>query len=257
MSLNPELKFYRKHLAFQLHPELKPTPGLSVANQVVVLIICVSILTGILETEASLAEGFRAYFQTLHVAFLMLFLIEYSLRVYTAAENPNVTSRISYMLSPTSIADLLVIISFIMPFVGSEAVVLRILRLFRLVRLARLGRFSLAMQRIFQALVEKRFELGMSVIIATSLLLLSSTMLYIFERAAQPEEFGSIPRAMWWSVATLTTVGYGDVVPLTLAGRLFAAITAITGIGIIAIPTGILASAFADAMQRNRSEDPD
>ena len=92
----------------------------------------------------------------------------------------------------------------------------------------------------------------MSFGIATVLLIASSTLLYIVEGQGQPETYGSIPRAMWWSVATLTTVGYGDVYPMTAIGRVFAGLTAITGIGVIAMPTGILASGFSDALQRGR-----
>jgi voltage-gated potassium channel len=94
--------------------------------------------------------------------------------------------------------------------------------------------------------------------IAGALLLISASALYVLEGGAQPDAFGSIPRAMWWSVATLTTVGYGDVVPVTALGRVFATLTAITGVGLIAMPAGILASAFSDAMQRKRDrEDKD
>jgi voltage-gated potassium channel len=92
----------------------------------------------------------------------------------------------------------------------------------------------------------------MSVMIAGVLLLVSSTLLYIVEGDGQPEAFGSIPRAMWWSIATLTTVGYGDVIPVTAIGRLLSGLTALLGIGLIAMPTGILASAFSDALQRQR-----
>lgn len=135
-------------------------------------------------------------------------------------------------------------------FLGNEAFLLRMFRLIRIIRVARLGRFSSALQAINEAVHARRFELMMSFAIASMLLLLSSTLLYIVEGGIQPETFGSIPRAMWWSVATLTTVGYGDVYPVTTIGRIFAGLTAITGIGLIAMPTGILASAFSDAIQK-------
>ena len=97
----------------------------------------------------------------------------------------------------------------------------------------------------------------MSFVIASMLLLMSSTLLYIVEGGIQPETFGSIPRAMWWSIATLTTVCYGDVYPVTTLGRVFAGLTAITGIGLIAMPTGILASAFSDALQNQDNKNRD
>lgn len=103
-----------------------------------------------------------------------------------------------------------------------------------------------------QAIAQRRHELGISAVVAIGLMLTSSTALYLAERGLQPEEFGSIPRAMWWSVATRTTVGYGDIVPVTALGRLFAALTAVTGIGLIALPTGILAGAFSEALHSIR-----
>ena len=122
-----------------------------------------------------------------------------------------------------------------------------------------MGRYSIALQMIYHAIAERRYELGVSIVIAFSLMLLASTALYMAERSSQPEAFGSILRSMWWSVATLTTVGYGDVVPLTILGRIAAALTAVTGIGIIALPTGILAGAFSDGPKRvkNKSAESD
>lgn len=162
------------------------------------------------------------------------------------------TTRTGYAVTWSSLLDLVVIVSFLLPMVGLESTVLRMLRAARLIRLARLGRYSVALGMTFDAIAERRFELAVSVIIAFGLMLLSSSALYLAEGNIQPEAFGSIPRAMWWSVATLTTVGYGDIIPVTPLGRVFAAMTALTGVGIIAIPTGLLVGAFADALRRAR-----
>jgi len=126
---------------------------------------------------------------------------------------------------------------------------LRLLRLVRLLRLAKLGQFSRAFDDIMEAVARRRYELGISLIIAAVLMLLSASALYVIEGAGQPEAFGSIPRSMWWAVATLTTVGYGDIVPSTALGKAFAAFTALTGIGLIALPAGILAAAFSEVVQ--------
>lgn len=154
------------------------------------------------------------------------------------------------MRSPATLLDLVVIVSIGFTLLGLEGVLLRLLRLIRLLRVARLGHFSRALGNIGHAIAERRMELVISVMIAFSLLLLSASALYVIQSEHQPEAFGSIPRAMWWSVATLTTVGYGDIVPVTPLGKIFAALTAITGIGLIAMPAGILASAFSAAMRR-------
>lgn len=121
---------------------------------------------------------------------------------------------------------------------------LRLVRVLRILAVARLGRFSQAMLNVGAAFAERRFELLVSFSIAGIILLFSSTLMYLVEGTHQPEAFGSIPRALWWSVVTLTTVGYGDVYPVTLLGRICAAITAVTAVGLIAIPAGILAGAF-------------
>jgi len=244
----------RKSLSESLDPTTRKEKGLSRTNICIVGLIILSIALGIAETETTLTDGLESFYATAHLAFFAIFSIEYIARVYAAPENPANSSSLAYVLTLSSLLDLLVLISFLLPFFGLEASILRIFRAARLVRLANLGRYSLALQLIYNAVAERRYELGLSIIMAFSLMLLSSTILYLAERSSQPEAFGSIPRAMWWSVATLTTVGYGDVVPVTVLGRIAAALTAVTGIGIIALPTGILAAAFSDGIRRVRSE---
>lgn len=244
----------RKTLSEALDPTTRQGKGLSRTNTCVIGLICLSIALGIAETEITLTEGAEHFYNAAHLAFFAFFTVEYVARVYAAPENPQYKSSLAYALTLSSLLDLLVLVSFILPFFGMEATLLRIFRTARLVRLAKLGSYSLALQMIYNAIAERRHELGVSFVIAVSLMLVSSTALYLAERALQPEVFGSIPRAMWWSVATLTTVGYGDVVPLTILGRIAAALTAITGIGIIALPTGILAGAFSDGIKRGRRE---
>lgn len=246
-------KMFRTQLAQALDPEMKSTPGLSKTNVAIVYLICLSILLGVLETEQTLTESFDHIFQIGYGIFLVVFGVEYVSRIWAAPENERYSSSLKYATTLASLTDLLVLISFLLPFFGLEAALLRMFRAARLVRLARLGRYSLAMQMIWEATSQRRYELALSVIIAFALMLLSSSALYLAERHIQPEDFGSIPRAMWWSVATLTTVGYGDIVPLTILGRICAAFTAITGNGLIALPTGILAGAFGEALRNIRS----
>ncbi len=114
----------------------------------------------------------------------------------------------------------------------------------------------MAFNAVTQAVRRRAYELWLSLVFSAALLLVSSAFLYLIEGGIQPEAFGSIPRAMWWSVATLTTVGYGDVYPVTAVGRFFGALTAIIGIGLIAMPTGILASAFSEAFQEQCRRNP-
>jgi voltage-gated potassium channel len=239
----------QKALSKALDPEMRAEPGLSRANQGVVGLICLSILLGVMETEPRLTDGYERIYAVAHLVSFGVFLVEYLARVYAAPLNPRYRSSLRYAFTFASLVDLLVLVSFLMPFLGMEAALFRMFRAARLLRLARLGRYSLAIQLISQAIAQRRHELGISLVVALGLMLMSSTALYLAERGPQPDEFGSIPRAMWWSVATLTTVGYGDIVPVTILGRFFAALTAVTGIGLIALPTGILAGAFSDALR--------
>jgi voltage-gated potassium channel len=126
------------------------------------------------------------------------------------------------------------------------------IRLVRVLRLAKLGRFTQASRALSTAVHARRYELIISVGVAFFILLLTSTLMYIVEGHAQPQAFGSIPRAMWWAIATLTTVGYGDAVPITPFGRVLGGITAATGVGLIAMPAGILAAAMSDAIHARR-----
>jgi voltage-gated potassium channel len=244
----------RKSLSEALDPSARPEKGLSRTNACIIGLICLSIALGIAETETTLTAGLEHIYGAAHLVFFAVFAVEYVARVYAAPENPEYSSSLAYALTLSSLLDLLVLLSFILPFFGLETSILRMFRTARLVRLAKMGRYSLALQVIYKAIAERRYELGVSIIIAVCLMLLSSTALYFAERSSQPEAFGSIPRAMWWSIATLTTVGYGDVVPMTILGRIAAALTALTGIGIIALPTGILAGAFSDGIKRVKSK---
>lgn len=245
----------RKTLSKELDPEMRSEPGLSLTNRWIVFLILISIFLGVAETEVLLTAGNDRLFAAAHLLLFVIFACEYAARLYAAPENPRYRTSLSYARTLSAMLDLLVLLSFVMPFFGLEATLLRMFRAARLVRLARLGRYSVAMQMIYHAVAQRRYELGVSVAVAFGLMLLSSTALYFVERELQPEAFGSIPRAMWWSVATLTTVGYGDIVPVSALGKAAAALTAITGIGIIALPTGILAGAFGEALQNLRASE--
>lgn len=242
----------RAWLYMMLEPSAWPDRGLSPVNKVVVILIFLAAIVAVLESEPTLHKGRESLFFATEIVLTIVFLAEYIARVWSAGEDPlyrGGMGRIRYALTWTAIVDLLAILPIFLFFLGNESFLLRLFRLIRIVRVARLGRFSSALQAISEAIRVRRYELFMSFVIASMLLLMSSTLLYIVEGGIQPETFGSIPRAMWWSIATLTTVGYGDVYPVTTLGRVFAGLTAITGIGLIAMPTGILASAFSDALQ--------
>lgn len=257
----PSALTWRRRLYRQLEPEAWPAEGLSRLNQCICVLIFVAAFAAVLETESSIRVGWEQWFLVFEGVVGSLFVIEYLARVWVTVEDPRfrhpILGRLKYALTFSALVDLLAILPLFLGLAGMEALFMRLIRVLRILRLARLGRFSKAVRELGHAVRARRFELYVSFGLAFLVLLFSSMMLYLLEGGLQPEAFGSIPRAMWWSVATLTTVGYGDVYPLTGIGRFFAALTALSGIGIIAMPTGIMAAAFSEAMQKNNNRRED
>ena len=205
----------------------------------------------------SLAPWFFTYFEL--VSFC-IFAVEYALRLWSCTTDPNyshpVTGRIRYAMHPLMVADGVAVLSFFILLTLPSSLDFGVLRALRLVsRLALLARYSSGLQALSAALAARRSELMGVVSVVGVLLVLASTLMFYIERSAQPEVFSSIPETMWWSIITVTTVGYGDVAPITPGGRLLAGIIALLGIGIFALPAGILGSGFMEqvARRRNRS----
>ena len=247
---------WRERLYLELDPQARAEGGNSLTNRVVMALILVSSVTAVLATEAAVTRGYEAVFNSLEMVFAVVFLGEYALRLWVAPVSGRYghgwRAVLRYARTPAALLDLVAVLPVILMLAGGSLFLLRLARVARLLRLARLGQFSHALDNIVVAVKSRSYELWLSVIAAFVLLLLSSSIVYLCEAELQPETFGSIPRAMWWSLATLTTVGYGDAVPITAWGRFFAGLTAITGIGLIAMPAGILASAFSEAIQTRR-----
>jgi voltage-gated potassium channel len=246
----------RHALYLQLDPSARSGQGLSATNRFICVLIVASITFAILETESTLTDAYDDLFSTFERILTAAFLVEYVIRLWICVENPLYKERwgrLRYAYSPIAIIDLIALTPALLSIAGSGTFVLRLFRLVRILRLARLGHFSLALKHIGAAVNSRRYELMLSGCMALLVFIISSVLLYLIEGNVQPKEFGSIPRSMWWAIATLTTVGYGDVFPITALGRVVAGITAVFGIGLIALPTGILASAFSDSMQKNKS----
>jgi voltage-gated potassium channel len=249
----------RKATWRQVDPAAYERNGLSPTNRAVVCLVAVSSILAILETEPTVEDLAPRAIARLEWLFALLFLAEYLIRLWAEGENPKfrgVRGRILYALTPAAIIDLIAFLpSLILPILPgtSNFMLLRLFRLVRILRLARLGRFSLAMRHLSQAVSERREELLLSLMLAAFVLVFAASGMYVLESTNNAETFGSIPRAMWWSVCTLTTVGYGDIYPHTVLGKVLGGLTSIAGIGLIAMPTGILAAAFSDAFQRTRT----
>jgi voltage-gated potassium channel len=237
----------------ELEPRARPQ-GLSRANLLIACLIVLAALMAILETEETIREPFADTFLSLQLAFGSVFFVEYVMRLWVAAEDPRFAGkpfgRLRWMLTPSAIIDLLALLPLFLTLASTSLYWLRFARIVRILRVVRLGRMSAAFDNVAAALFSRRFELWVAVIIALLMMLFSATLLYFAEGEAQPEAFGSVPRSLWWAIVTLTTIGYGDVYPVTFLGKACAALIAISGIGVIAMPTGIFAAAFSDAMQK-------
>ncbi|MBX3727741.1 MAG: ion transporter [Candidatus Sumerlaeia bacterium] len=188
---------------------------------------------------------------------VLVFTLEYLARLWSCTVDPRfagpVRGRLRAALQPLTLVDLLAILPFYLPFLGIDLRSLRVLRLMRLFRLAKVGRYYSALGLLRDAVTARREELILSTVLMGLLLVVSSSLLYYCEHTAQPEVFSSIPATMWWAVATLTTVGYGDIYPVTVLGRLCAGVVAILGIGMFALPTSILGAGFLDAISRKNA----
>lgn len=236
--------------------DVRDASRLSRLNLLLVAAIVASVVVAVLDTEASISGPMQPLFRILDGVFLLIFGVEYVTRLWIAPENPRYAhpmwGRLSWMVSPAAIIDLLALAPALIFAGATPAYLFRLFRLLRILRLAKLGRFSRAWGLMADAVASRRTELLLTLGAAGLIMLVSACLLYFIEGGIQPDKFGSIPRALWWSVITMTTIGYGDVFPVTGLGRMVAALTAIAGIGLIAAPTGILASAFSDAAQRHR-----
>ncbi len=221
-------------------------------------LIILNIILIILESYQGFRNKYEQFLWVFEVFSVVVFTVEYILRIWVADIDPRFTGnriakRFKFGTSWLGLIDLIAILPFYLPFIFTiDLRMLRILRLFRLLRIFKLGRFSTSLRTINQVLKETKSELAITVFVAFILMVLSSSLMYFIEGDAQPEKFANIGEALWWSVATLTTVGYGDVYPITVAGKILSGIIALVGIGIVALPAGIISSSFIDKIQERK-----
>ncbi len=223
-------------------------------------LIGLNTLAMILESLPWFYEIYKPELHLFETVSIAIFSVEYLLRLWTANINPCFAKpfwgNLRYALTPLALIDLLAVVPFYLPFFGVDLRVVRILRVLRLFRLFKVARYLRALTLITQVVRQKREELTISLVFTFFLLLIASSLVYYVEHEAQPDKFASIPETMWWGIATLTTVGYGDIYPITGLGKLLGGLIAIIGVGLFALPAGILASGFAEAIAaRNHSHD--
>jgi len=209
--------------------------------------IVLSLLAYSLETLPNLTPGTVKLLNVLEVIFVIAFTVEYGLRFLVADR------KFAFATSFFGVIDLLAILPFFLSF-GFDLYSIRALRLLRLFRVLKLARYSTAIQRFHNALVIAREEIVLFLCVTAILMYLSAVGIYQFEHEAQPESFSSVFHSLWWSVATLTTVGYGDVYPITVGGRLFTFAILLIGLGVVSVPAGLVASALSRARQQEEAD---
>ena len=229
----------------------------AVVDTFLIAVIMGNMAAVVLESFDDLYERYQPWFAGFEFASVVLFTVEFALRLWTSDHLHPSSSRfaagVRYVLSPAGLVDLLAILPFYLPFLISvDLRWLRTLRVMRFLRVFKLSRYNRSIASIGYVMAQRRHELLVSVGLTLLLLIVASTAMYYLESAVQPEAFPNIVASMWWAVATLTTVGYGDVVPVTGMGRLLGGAIAILGIGLVALPTAIISSGFIEELTRGR-----
>lgn len=211
------------------------------------VLILVSLVTFSIDTLPDLSERTQDILRIIEIITVSIFTLEYVLRLLVAEK------KVKFVFSFYGLVDLAAILPFYIA-TGLDLRAVRVFRLLRLVRILKLLKYNQAVKRFNRALKIAKEELALFGFVAAILLYLSAVGIYYFENAAQPEQFKSVFHSLWWAITTLTTVGYGDIYPITTGGRVFTFFVLTVGLGVIAVPTGILASALAQA--RDEESDP-
>lgn len=226
-----------------------------IINTVLILLIIANVLAMILDTVPSYHARYGAQFGRFEHLSLWIFTVEYALRLWSAPACSPLSAgraRWAYIWTPFALIDLAAILPLLAPVFGADLRVLRLLRVFRALRLFKLVRYSQALQLIGHVIRQKREELTITLVMAAMLLLVLSTLVFNCEHPTRPEVFSDLPTTLWWGVVTLTSVGYGDIFPTTVWGRVFGGIIAFGGIPLFALPAGVLGSAFIDEVKKRR-----
>jgi len=251
---------FKKKVALYFDDERGNTLGDVIIEHFISALIIINVIAIILESYNTIYSQYHVFFTYLEFFSIIIFSIEYSIRIWIAdliyPQLSKAKARLKYITSFIGIIDLASILPFYLPFLFKiDLRVIRVLRLLRLLRILKLNRHFKSLSIIRSVIKNTKNEIMVTVFLVFILLILASTVMYNIENEAQPDAFQNIGEAMWWAVATLTTVGYGDIYPITGLGKLMSAIIALLGIGFVALPTGIISSAYIDEIRKVKSTD--
>ena len=224
------------------------------ASRLLIMLIVINLVAIALESIPSLEVAYRAEFIAVEIVSLVVFTGEYLLRLWVAVEHapnrhlPALRARLNFVRSPAGLIDLVSVVPFWFAFVTPAE--FRVILALRIVRFLKLARYSPALRSLLETLYAERRALFGCLVILTGTAFIAASFMHLAERHAQPDKFATIPDAMWWAIVTLGTIGYGDVVPITPVGKVIAAATIFLGLVMIALPVGIVATAFAEQVHR-------
>lgn len=239
---------FRRRLYTILDPSEKGGPLERVFEVFLILIILLNILAIMLESIDEINNEYAPFFRDFHIFSMAFFTIEYVARIYSIVENPkysdSLRGRLKFAGTPIALIDLFSFLPFYFIFFPIDLRFLRIFRLMALFRMFKIARYLHAMNIFKRVLVDRKEQLVLSFLFILFVLVIISFIMFYVERDVQPDKFSSIPATMWWGISTLTTVGYGDLVPVTAMGKFLGGIFAIAGVGLLALPAGILSSGF-------------
>lgn len=249
----------KKHVYTLLHPAEGNTKWDKLINTFLITLIILNVIAVMVETIESVHLAYKHFFKVFDAVSVIIFSIEYVLRVWSANHEDRykhrIKGRLKYVISVGAMIDLIAILPTFLHMILPGVLDLRILRIFRLARILRLFRltaYTKSAQLIYNVFKSRINELLLSFILTAFLIVISSCLVYFAEHLAQPDKFSSIPATLYWAVVTLATVGYGDIYPITVIGKFFTIIIMLAGIGLLALPAGIMTSGFLDEMRNTK-----
>ncbi len=246
----------KKHVYLLLHPDEGDTRWDKIVNTFLITLIVLNVIAVILETVDSIHKAHVQFFRVFDIVSVIIFSIEYTLRVWSANYHDkyrhSIKGRLKYIFSVGAMIDLIAILPTYLHLLFGGVLDLRILRMFRLTRILRLFRltaYTKSAQMIMNVFKKRFNELMLSFILTFFLIIIASCLVYFAEHQQPETKFTSIPATIWWAVVTLTTVGYGEMIPVTILGKAFSVIIMLSGVALLALPAGIITTGFLEELR--------